>query len=284
MWWRLVQPIVARLLRLAPIDAYYEELLCVLAQRMKASRVASVLLAAESLYVAPHDPTYLYVSADRITDYTSVKPILDLDRDYFGRLSKRLIRERRSLLRFERMFVLWEMAYNVRHSDAPAVEVGCYKGGSACLLASAFRHFQGVDRPMMVIDTFAGHPAAALDAVHDTFHKPGMFGDTSVEDVRNFLAPFPLLQVLQGDFLDVHEDLTHTAYSCVHLDVDTYLATKTAISYFVPRLVAGGVMIIDDFGATKCQGVTQAVNDSLEVLESCHLWQMQTEQLVVVKR
>ena len=44
----------------------------------------------------------------------------------------------------------------------------------------------------------------------------------------------------------------------VHLDVDLYAPTLASLEYFVPRLVDGGVIICDDYGAPLFPGAHRA--------------------------
>lgn len=122
-------------------------------------------------------------------------------------------------------------------------ELGVFRGGSA-------REIARVDpsRPLHLFDTFQGLPdvarrgqyAARLDQVRGylrgldqvVFH-PGLFGDD--------LPPDPI------------------GYSLVHLDGDLYDSTFLALTYFVPRMLPGGVIVLDDW--EREPGVKSAVAD-----------------------
>lgn len=237
-----------------------------------------------TLFIAERKPKYVYGDPRHFLDRVGVGPALALDLKIFCSNAARVINQRRTLLGMPRLFVLWQAIYNVRQLDLPMVEVGVYRGGSAWFIATAVKHFMPSRPRVYAIDTFSGHPVGVLDETLDAAHPAGLFGDVDVEDVRRFLAERPNVKLIQGEAISELERLNETAFSFIHLDVDTYLTTKRCLEYFVPRLAPGGVMVIDDFGAPKCRGLTQAVNEALELLAACHVFQLSTEQLLLVRR
>jgi O-methyltransferase len=50
-------------------------------------------------------------------------------------------------------------------------------------------------------------------------------------------------------------------YRFAHVDMDTYQSTIAALDYLLPRMVPGGVVVFDDYGWFKCQGVQQALHE-----------------------
>lgn len=163
-----------------------------------------------------------------------------------------------------------------------AAEVGSYRGGSACFIASALKAFVGGELPVHVFDTFQGHPQ--LTSEYDTVHVPGMFGDTDYEEVREYLAPFLQLENHKGVFPESARSIDNTTFSLVHVDVDAYRSTLDCLQYFGPRLAAGGYIVVDDFASSKCPGVRQAVVEHIQRDDGYQLGRLQTEQLVMYKK
>jgi hypothetical protein len=72
-------------------------------------------------------------------------------------------------------------------------------------------------------------------------------------------------------------------YGLVHLDVDLYQPTLDSLRYFGPRLAAGGVLIVDDFGSPTCPGIAEAVREYLGEAPGFQQWRMQAEQAVLIR-
>jgi O-methyltransferase len=201
----------------------------------------------------------------------------------FRRVAKRTVADGRTLLGPERLWVLWQSANNAASvGSLPVAEVGSYRGGSARFLAEAFRAALGKHVELHVIDTFTGHPEAALSDFDAPVHIPGLFGDTSVDEVRAYLAGEPGAHVHVGAIADVCPELPDVTYGFAHLDVDLYQPMLTALRFFGPRLPVGGVLVLDDYDARKCPGVRAAAELYLsETAARFHSLSPHTEQLVL---
>jgi hypothetical protein len=200
----------------------------------------------------------------------------------FLAVAQPLVSSRRTMLGYERLFTLWQAASNVAGLNLAAAEVGTYRGGSAALLAQAMRTFTGVDCELHVVDTFEGHLDSTFTE-HDPEDQRGKFRGVTYEDVRDYLAAFPRLTVHQGDASSVVRAWPERRYALVHLDVDLYQPTLDCLEYFGPRLVEGGVIVMDDFGAPTCPGVRRAVQEYLGRSPVFHTWKLAAEQAVLVK-
>jgi hypothetical protein len=58
---------------------------------------------------------------------------------------------------------------------------------------------------------------------------------------------FPGVEIRKGWIPQVFDGMTERRYRFVHVDVDLYAPTRAAFEYFGPRLVAGGVIVTDDY-------------------------------------
>jgi O-methyltransferase len=157
------------------------------------------------------------------------------------------------------------------------IEAGSWRGG-ASILARATLDSLGDARTVWVADSFAGFPdgdddlgrydflAAPLAEVQDSFARLGL--DRGVQFVPGFfeqsLAP-----------------LIGLRWAIVRLDADTYEATREALRCLYPGLVAGGYLIVDDYGSFEgCRravdefraehGITEPLH---EVDSTCVRWQ-----------
>lgn len=201
----------------------------------------------------------------------------------FFELADPVVNTKRTLLGYDRLYTFWQAIGNVRDLDGAVAEVGSFRGGSAHFLASAFAALAGAEAEVHVFDTFEGHPEGKITE-HDPFHKPGQFADTSVEDVREYLSPFRLLHIHKGEVSASLPRLEERTWRLVHIDTDLYEPTLDCLKYFGPRMVSGGAIVVDDYAAGKCPGVPKAVLEYLDGTDRFHVWDMRTEQVMLVRR
>jgi hypothetical protein len=194
-----------------------------------------------------------------------------------------VVGNKRTLLRYDALYVFWQVIHNLTAVPGQIAEIGTYRGGSAYFIASVCAAVFDGDVPFDVFDTFEGHPESAISD-QDPGQEAGRFKATSYDDVRAYLSAFPQLRVHKGDILTVLPGLDEAQYRLVHIDTDLYLPTKQCLEYFGPRLSSNGVFVLDDYGSTKCDGVRTAVGEYLDTNAGFQVWDLRTEQLLLVKR
>ncbi len=128
-------------------------------------------------------------------------------------------------------------------------EVGVYKGGSLKLLTELFP-----DRTVYGFDTFEGLPKEQWRETE--YHKAGEFNDTSIEAVQTFV---PSAKLIKGLFPDSAPNLKK--FALVHIDTDFYLSVKACLEWLWPRMVKGGIIVLDDYNWPNCPGVKQALDE-----------------------
>jgi hypothetical protein len=135
-------------------------------------------------------------------------------------------------------------------------EVGVYRGGSAKLLCKV----KG-NTPIYLFDTFEGMPQVNKNS--DGAFSTGDFADTGYEDVRAFLSGFSGVHIFKGFFPDsaIGQEPERQQYRFVHLDLDIYESTFKALSFFYPRMTAGGVILSHDYNQLAAPGVKKAFHD-----------------------
>lgn len=157
----------------------------------------------------------------------------------------------RSLITLDRLEVLADAALRTKHLPGDLAEVGVYKGGSAAVIASA----AGSMKALHLFDTFAGIPESCVMGGHRAgdFNDP----DASLGAVRAFLRGLPVV-FHPGVFPGSATKAADRTFSMVHLDADTYQATRAAIDFFLPRMDDGGLIVFDDWEWHACPGVKRA--------------------------
>lgn len=135
-------------------------------------------------------------------------------------------------------------------------EVGVYKGGTAYLIA------QYSSKHLHLFDTFEGmpEPDPKLD-----LHKKGDFSDTSFQNVDKLLTYFEHVSFYKGLFPNtVTPKLENTTFAFVHLDCDLYESVKAGLEFFWPRMIYGGVIVLDDYAEPDCPGAKLATHEFVE--------------------
>jgi hypothetical protein len=194
-----------------------------------------------------------------------------------------LVESRRTMLGYDRLFTLWQAARNVAPLGLPAAEIGTFRGGSAALISQALRARAGAPIDVHVVDTFEGHLDTTFTS-HDPEQQRGKFTEVTFDDVRAFLSDYPGTHVYKGDGPTVVRGWPDRQYALVHIDVDLYQPTLECLGYFAPRVVSGGMIVMDDYEAPTCPGVAVAVHEYLAGHPDFQTWRLQAEQLVLVRR
>jgi hypothetical protein len=156
------------------------------------------------------------------------------------------------------------------------VECGVYRGGHSIIAASIFKRYQ-VKKKVYLFDTFAGM------TVPTKFDKKSSTGEPAIRKYDNTLTmnysnwAYSPLEEVERNFQDRHlsdyaifvkGDVLNTLLntrnitneiSFLRLDTDWYESTKLELEILYPKLMRGGVLVIDDYGSWD--GVLKAVNE-----------------------
>ena len=164
------------------------------------------------------------------------------------------VRER-SLMDMRRAYTLYQLARLSDPVPGDIAEVGMYRGASAKIMLQATsgqKQFWG-------FDTFSGLPAP--DAKLDPYWTEHNLGDTSLDEVKAFVAD-PRAHLVRGIFPQTANAMPANAkFSLVHIDVDLYEAARDCCAYFYDRLSPNGMIVFDDYGFLSCPGVRKAVDE-----------------------
>jgi O-methyltransferase len=160
-----------------------------------------------------------------------------------------------------RCYELWSLVReSAKLTAGDLLEVGVWRGGTGCLIATAAQR-AGLRQTVFLCDTFAGVVKAGP---LDTRYAGGEHADTSRAAVESLAASMGLDQVriLQGIFPEeTGAEIAARWFRFVHVDVDVYQSAKDILEWVWPRLVTGGIVVSDDYGAYGCEGATRAVNE-----------------------
>lgn len=165
-----------------------------------------------------------------------------------------------TLVDIYRLYELWQSVEQVADLEGDLVEVGVWRGGSGCLIASCARE-QKLDANVYLCDTFEGVVKAST---RDNEFVGGELSDTSAARVRDLAQRLGLdnVTVVEGVFPDeTAERVPASKLRFAHVDVDVYDSARDSFLWIWDRLVPGGVVVFDDYGFHDCEGVTKFVNE-----------------------
>jgi O-methyltransferase len=201
--------------------------------------------------------TRLAAHGDRIPDAALYQPLYspwlgdpDFERVY-------AVAAPRTLVSRDRCYVLWRTLQPALHLDGAVVECGVFRGGTALLAATTVRDRVG-GRPVHLVDSFAGMPPTTEDV--DRLRE-GDLDSTSAEDVRRALAPFPFVHVHEGFIPEVLDEIGADRVAWAHIAVDIYAAVRDCLEHLYPRVIPGGVIVLDDYAFPSCPGARRAVDE-----------------------
>jgi hypothetical protein len=127
-----------------------------------------------------------------------------------------------------------------RRLDGVMAEAGVLAGGSARLICEA----KG-EVPLHLFDVFESLQSPGQEAEDLRRHFGRVHGTRA--EVGRLLEPYPQVHLHQGVFPATAAGLEAERFSFVHLDMDLEPSTRAGLAFFHPRLVAGGILIGDDY-------------------------------------
>jgi O-methyltransferase len=230
----------------------------------------------------------------RVTDFGPLKGMRDwikrrrhTSRGAIEKIIPEISADETALLRRFAAFTLtgierqWALVKAVEYLNAKGlagdfVECGVWRGGNLMIAKELCRN-SAIERKFYLFDTFAGM-SAPTDA--DTTHAGADAGATyrervreghvdwvyaSIEDVRENFRRAGLLDdrvvFVKGKVEDTLADRRNVPerIALLRLDTDFYESTRAELEVLYPRLVPGGVLIVDDYGHWR--GARKAVDE-----------------------
>ncbi|MCZ6605849.1 MAG: class I SAM-dependent methyltransferase [Alphaproteobacteria bacterium] len=206
-----------------------------------------------------------------------------------------------TMINHERLFALIQASrYIARNGiEGAIVECGVWRGGAIAAANLALQE-HGVKRPLYLFDTFEGMPAPTdLDKrpsgrpAMEQFEATRTGADTSdwcyasLEEVQHNLRYLGVdeedTHFIKGKVEEtVPEKAPDGPIALLRLDTDWYQSTKHGLQHLFPKLVSGGVLIIDDYG--DWPGARQAVDEYLDAHKIPILLTRVKGSVIAVKR
>ena len=149
-------------------------------------------------------------------------------------------------------------------------ECGVFRGATIVPTAIYLRE-AGIDKHILGFDSFQGFDSSvnkdiALGGARDDQRKVGGFSETSKTLVEKKLSLFGVqnwVTLVPGYFRDTLAKYAECRFSFVHLDCDTYESYCECLSFFYPRITAGGIILFDEYDDPSWPGCNIAVDEFL---------------------
>jgi len=174
----------------------------------------------------------------------------------------------------ERLYALYKSVEYIVSANIPGdfAEAGVWRGGSCMLIAETLLALGESSRRIFLFDTFAGHPRPDAEKDSDIWgnraidewqrttgdDNHGQWAYVSLEEVQANLAltgyPSDKLVFVKGMVEKTVQNVDAKGrLALLRLDTDWYGSTAAGLEHLYPRLISGGVLIIDDYGHYKGQ-------------------------------
>jgi O-methyltransferase len=146
-----------------------------------------------------------------------------------------------------RMWLLTRYARYASTLPGNFAEFGVYRGGCSRMVLGTTQLDPA--RRLFLFDTFTGIPRDRLTADEVREGLGGRLGDTSADYVGRLLSNWDPIPVLcAGDVFDTVPRTDTGPLAFVHLDLNAAAPTLHVLEHSYDRLVAGGAVMLDDYG------------------------------------
>jgi O-methyltransferase len=178
----------------------------------------------------------------------------------------------------ERVAALCNAVRYVARAGVPGdvVECGVWRGGSMMAIARTLMAAGDTERHLHLFDTFEGMPPPSDEDVNfsglpaeqelrESDKSSRVWAIATLDDVTRAVGsvgyPHQRIRYVAGRVEDTIPRDAPERISLLRLDTDWYESTKHELVHLFPRLSAGGVLIIDDYG--HWQGARKATDEYL---------------------
>lgn len=182
-------------------------------------------------------------------------------------------------MHFMKAFAHYEVFKLVEDMPGDIVECGVYKGSSLLSFARFLETFAPGDRTRKVLgfDHFRGLADRSVkdgldERVGNTSEgwNPALFRDTlfALVDAFNkdsFVPQRARIELVDGDVRETAPayvaDNPGLRVALLHLDMDLYEPTLAALKAFWPRILTGGVVLLDEYAIREWPGESEALEE-----------------------
>lgn len=160
--------------------------------------------------------------------------------------------------------------------EGDIVECGVWKGGSIMAVLKTLMDLNSYDRNIFLYDTFEGMSEPSEndksfkgESATEAFYERNEYWEriecfSTIDEVKGNVDtvgyPKEKIQYIKGKVEDtIPNKIKHEKIAILRLDTDWYESTLHELKHLFPKIVKGGIIIIDDYG--HWQGCKKAVDE-----------------------
>ncbi|MCI9138217.1 MAG: hypothetical protein HFI78_00500 [Lachnospiraceae bacterium] len=201
-----------------------------------------------------------------------------------GKKFEELLLKANTRISKDRAWTLIQFLDYALQKDGECIEMGVYKGASAYLIADRMKKNKK-HKILFLLDTFKGTPYKSTGYKKDNEKRKGQYIVAGgIQKVKEHLREYePLCQFIQGVIPKSFSTLPENTYFCfIHIHLNLYDSTYEALKFAYKYCIKDGIILIEDYGLTSCQGVKAAV-DKFCKKHKIRLIELPTCQGVIIK-
>jgi O-methyltransferase len=156
----------------------------------------------------------------------------------------------------EQIKKLKELLPQITNLEGEVWECGVYGGGSASIILENISE----NRILRLFDTFG--PGIPFRGELDGNCIGGFsINENIFSNIKKYFKAHSNVKLHVGKIPTTFELLKLKKICFAHIDVDQEQAYNDCLNFIWPKLVPGGIMVFDDYGAGSCDGATRAVKE-----------------------
>ena len=189
----------------------------------------------------------------------------------------------------KRMYALYQAILNakIKNLEGDFVECGVWKGGNI-LLYSLLNDFFKLDKNIYAFDTFDGMTTPEeIDVNYQGYSASNAMEKSKKKENEMNVHCFSSIEMVKTNILQ-HTSINNIKFvkgpveqtllkeenlpkkiSVLRLDTDFYSSTKIELKILYPKLINGGILIVDDYG--YWQGARKAVDEYFNEKKILHI-------------
>lgn len=187
-----------------------------------------------------------------------------------------------TMLGLARLKNIEELLEKTKDVEGSVIETGVWKGGACMLIKHTLNKLKS-DKKLYVADSFEGlpHPDEKYPSDEGDTHWDVPMLKVSEEEVRANFERYGLLDenviFVKGWFEDTLHKID-AKFSLIRLDGDMYSSSIQALEALYPKLVSGGVIIIDDYALKGCREAvdyyraTNGITGNVNIIDWTGIW------------